>query len=75
MIKIMFVRGVGIRDIGITLRISMSAVLKALKSTKYQIKLKRTRYDRLEADEFWTYVGKKKNKMRLIYAYHRESGV
>ena len=25
-------------------------------------------------DEFWTYVGKKSNKVWLIYAYHRESG-
>jgi IS1 family transposase len=25
-------------------------------------------------DEFWTYVGEKKNKVWLIYAYDRESG-
>ena len=25
-------------------------------------------------DEFWSYVGNKKNKVRLIYAYHRASG-
>jgi hypothetical protein len=31
-------------------------------------------YDCLEIDEFWTYVGKKKNQVWLIYAYHRESG-
>jgi IS1 family transposase len=45
-----------------------------LKSTKYKIKPKQTHYDCLEIDEFWTYVGKKKDKIRLIYAYHRESG-
>jgi IS1 family transposase len=28
----------------------------------------------LEVDEFWTYVGEKKNKVWLIYAYDRESG-
>jgi IS1 family transposase len=28
----------------------------------------------LEVDEFWTYVGNKKNKVWLIYAYHRETG-
>ena len=28
----------------------------------------------MEVDEFWTYVGKKKNKIWLIYAYHRETG-
>jgi IS1 family transposase len=45
-----------------------------LKSTKYQIKPKRTHYDCLEIDEFWTYVGEKKNKVWLIYAYYRGSG-
>jgi IS1 family transposase len=35
---------------------------------------KKNHYDCLETDEFWTYVGKKKNKVRLVYAYHRESG-
>jgi IS1 family transposase len=29
---------------------------------------------RLEIDEFWTYVGKKANKLWLIYAYHRDTG-
>jgi IS1 family transposase/transposase-like protein len=74
MIKIMLVRGVGIRDIGIILGISITTVLKVLKSTKYKIKPKQTHYDCLEIDEFWTYVGKKKNKVWLIYAYHRETG-
>jgi hypothetical protein len=70
----MLVRGVGIRDIGIILEISITTVLKVLKSTKYQIKPKQTHYDCLETDKFWTYVGEKKNKVWLIYAYHRESG-
>jgi IS1 family transposase len=74
MVKIMLVRGVGIRDIGIILQISITTVLKVLKSTKYKIKPKQTHYDCLEPDEFWTYEGKKKNKVWLIYAYHRESG-
>jgi hypothetical protein len=33
----------------------------------HKIKPKQTRYDCLETDEFWTHVGKKKNKVRLIY--------
>jgi IS1 family transposase len=74
MIKIMPVGGIGIRDIGILLQISSTTVLKVLKSTKYQIKPKQTHYDCLETDEFWTYVGNKKNKVWLIYAYHRGSG-
>ncbi|MDR0375324.1 MAG: IS1 family transposase, partial [Treponema sp.] len=70
----MLVRGVGIRDIGIILQISITTVLKVLKPTKYKIKPKQSHYDCLEIDEFWTYVGKKKNKVWLIYAYHRGSG-
>jgi hypothetical protein len=73
-VKIMLVRGIGIRDISAVLQISITKVLKVLKSTKYQIKPKQTCCDCLETDEFWTYVGKKKNKVRIIYAYHRGSG-
>jgi IS1 family transposase len=74
LIKIMLVRGIGIRDICVVLRISMTNVLKVLKSAKYKIKPLVSLYDCLEIDEFWTYVGKKKNKIGRIYAYHRESG-
>jgi IS1 family transposase len=69
MVKIMLVRGIGIRDISVVLQISITKVLKVLKSTKYQLKPKQTHYDCLEVEEFWTYVGKKKNKIWLIYAY------
>ena len=48
--------------------------MKTLTSTKYEIKPARKQYDCLEIDEFWTYVGRKTNKVWLIYAYHRESG-
>jgi IS1 family transposase len=70
----MLVRGIGIRDISTVLRISITQVLKVLKSTNYNIKPRFFQYDCLEIDEFWTYVGKKKNKVWLIYAYHRKSG-
>jgi hypothetical protein len=73
-VKIMSVRGTGIRDISAVLKISITKLLKVHKSTKYQIKPKQRHYDRLEVDEFRTYVGKKKNKIWLIYAYHRGSG-
>jgi serine kinase of HPr protein (carbohydrate metabolism regulator) len=63
MVKIMLVRGIGIRDISVVPQISITKVLKVLKSTKYRIKPKQTRYDRLETDEFWTYVGNKKNNV------------
>jgi IS1 family transposase len=68
------VQVMGIRDISAVLKISITKVLKVLKSTKHNIKPKRSHYDHLEIDEFRTYVGKKKNKIWLIYAYHRESG-
>ena len=71
LIKIMLVRGNGVRDISTILKISVKKVLKTLVSTKYELTPKRKHYDRLEIDEFWTYVG---NKVWLIYAYHRESG-
>jgi len=74
MIKIMLVRGNGIRDISVVLKISVWKVLKILKLTKYRIKPAKTKYDCLEIDEFWTYVGRKTNKIWLIYAYHRETG-
>jgi hypothetical protein len=35
---------------------------------------KKTHYDCLETDDFWTYLGEKKNKVWLIYTYYRESG-
>jgi hypothetical protein len=51
--------------------ISATKALKVPEPAKYP---KKTRYDCLETDEFWTYVGKKKNKVWLIYACHREIG-
>ena len=74
LIKIMLVRGNGIRDISTILKISVGKVLKTLCSSRYEIRPKKKRYDTLEVDEFWTYVGRKTNKVWLIYAYHRESG-
>jgi IS1 family transposase len=48
--------------------------LKSPQSGTYVINPKKKHYDCLKIDEFWTYAGKKKNKVWLIYAYHRESG-
>ena len=74
MIKMMLVRGVGIRDISVILKISVTKVLKTLKLSKYQITPAKKHYKCLEIDEFWTYVGRKTNKIWLIYAYERGSG-
>ena len=66
MIKIMLVQGIGVRDISVILKVSIGKVLKTLKSTNYQIKPAKTHYDCLEIDEFWTYAGRKTNKVWLI---------
>jgi hypothetical protein len=70
----MLVRGIGIRDSSVVLKVSINMVLKVLKSGNYKIKPRQRHYDRLEIDEFWTYVGKKQNNVWLMYAYHRDTG-
>jgi hypothetical protein len=55
-----------IRDISAALRISVTKVLKVPVSGEYKIKPKQNHYDCLETDEFWTYAGKKQNKVRLF---------
>jgi transposase-like protein len=44
LVKVMLVRGMGRRDISNVLNISITAVLKELKSTIYNINMKRTYY-------------------------------
>ena len=72
----MLVRGVGIRDIAAIESISIKKVLSTLVGSNHILKPKpkQTHYDCLEVDEFWTYVGNKKNRKWLIYAYHRATG-
>jgi transposase-like protein len=51
LVKIMLVRGIGIRDISTVLKISITKVLKVLKPAKYQIKPEQDdRYDCFEKD-------------------------
>jgi IS1 family transposase/transposase-like protein len=73
-ILLMLVRGNGIRDIAVIENISIKKVLSVLVNSQHIIKPKQNHYDSLEIDEFWTYVGDKKNKLWLIYAYHRTTG-
>ena len=70
-VKIMLVR-----NISTVLKMSITTVLPVLTSSTYRIQPKRTRYDGLETDEFWTYVGEKKNKVWLITgkSWHRTEG-
>ena len=73
-ILVMLVRGFGIRDIAAVEKISVKKVLSTLVNSNHTLKPKQSHYDNLEVDEFWTFVGNKKNRQWLIYAYHRESG-
>ena len=73
-VLLMLVRGFGIRDIAAVEKISVKKVLSTLVNSNHILKSKQTHYDNLEVDEFWTYVGNKKNRQWLIYAYHRGSG-
>jgi IS1 family transposase/transposase-like protein len=73
-ILIMLVRGIGITDISVIENISIKKVLSVLVNSNQVITPKQQHYDKLEVDEFWTYVGNKKNKVWLIYAYHRATG-
>ena len=73
-ILLMLVRGLGIRDVSEIERISVKKVLSVLVNSNHILKPKQSHYDSLEVDEFWTYVGNKKNKLWLIYAYHRVTG-
>jgi hypothetical protein len=73
-VLLMMVRGLGVRDISVIEGISIVKVLSVLVKSCYAIKAKWQHYTSLEVDEFWTYVGEKKNKIWLIHAYERESG-
>ena len=73
-VLLMLVRGLGIRDIAEIEKISIGKVLSVLVNSNRIISPKQTHYSHLEVDEFWTYVGKKSNKVWLLYAYYRESG-
>jgi hypothetical protein len=42
--------------------------------SRLTLKPKQARYDGRETDEFWTYAGKKKNNVRLMYTYDRKGG-
>ena len=64
------VRGSGIRDITKVERISIGKVLRTLTKSTYEIEPQQNHYEALD----WAFVGNKKNKKWLIYAYHRKAG-
>ena len=61
----MLVRGLGIRDVAEIERISVKKVLSVLVNSNHILKPKQSHYDSLEVDEFWTYVGNKKNRVYI----------
>ena len=70
----MTARCCGIRDICSITGYSRGKVQAALKRSTHQISPERTYYQTLQVDEFWTFVGQKRNKVWLIYAYDQASG-
>ena len=73
-ILLMFVIGIGIRDISVIEKISIGKVLSVPTKSNKKIIPEYSHYDELEVDEFRTYAGKKKNKKWPVYAYHRSTG-
>ena len=73
-IRKMLVRNCGIRDISEITGCSRYKVQKVLKISQHHVLPKKNHYDALEVDELWTFVGNKKNKVWLIYAYDRDGG-
>jgi transposase-like protein len=73
-ILLMLVRGIGIRDSSVIQEVSVRKVVSVLVNSHYVITPGKSDYERLEVDEFWTYVGNKGKKYWLIYAYERPSG-
>jgi len=62
-IELMFVRGVGVRDIAEIEKISIVKVLSVLTKSHKIFTPKQHYYDEIEVDELWTYVGNKKRKL------------
>ena len=70
-LRLMTARGCGVRDIAIITSVSIGKVLSTISSSVYKILPNKRYYERLEVDDFWTYVYRKKRKVWLIYAYDR----
>lgn len=69
-------RGSGIRDVAAVFSTSRQTVLDLIEQqarTKPTIRLKQKRYGRIEIDELYSFVGKKKKKVWVFYAYASET--
>jgi insertion element IS1 protein InsB len=75
LIQIMLLRNCGVRDIETILGVSRYSVLSCLRRSALLFKNRpqHSYYPSLQIDEFWTYVGKRKEgKVWLLYAYSPE---
>lgn len=70
----MLLRGSGVRDVGTVLGISLGCVLRCLlvAARGLVIRPRRTHYHKVQIDEVYTFVGSKKKKVWLLYAYAQE---
>ena len=71
----MLLRNCGVRDIETILGVSRYSVLSCLRRSAllFKNRLQHSYYPSLQIDEFWTYVGKRKEgKVWLLYAYSPE---
>ena len=71
----LLLRNGGVRDIETVLSVSRRYVLNALLSyaSKCMLIPRQRHYKSVQIDEFWSYVGKKRRKRWLIYAYAPET--
>lgn len=66
----MLTRGSGIRDIAYVLNISQTCVLGILKSQSgIELKPRLQHYHQVQVDELYSFVGSKKKKVWILYAY------
>lgn len=76
LVERMLLRGSGVRDCAAVVGISKETVLRLVMrhSIKLQIKPRAYRYDKVQIDEQWSYMGRKKKKVWMIYAYAADNG-
>ena len=66
----MLIRGSGISDIAYVLSISQTCVLQLLEAQAgIELKPRQSSYDRVQVDELYSFVGSKKKKVWILYAY------
>ena len=66
----MLIRGSGISDIAYVLSISQTCVLQLLEAQAgVELKPRQSSYDRVQVDELYSFVGSKKKKVWILYAY------